>query len=367
MEALRRHLRSWTVRPVRFFAVVAAVALVAAGAERALVAWRSHPMAPASEARWIWAEGLLDGTEPVAFYALRDFELPAPATVELAIAADETYCVFLDGRRLGANSYRPGAEVDRYLVPDLAAGRHRLAVELRSRRGAGGLLAALRAGRGAPAADPVLVSDGSWRIHRGLHAGLFDPQVELPPGEPPQIWQRAPTGRWRMRPSNGVRPLESPPGERPEREFPTRVRRAVDRSHWRELQRWHRQFPDLGPRILLDWGREVVGFLELDAAPPAPPALAYFGAAPPDPEVQEPGEVVIFVPGSGQWRSAHARRFRYVLLVGVRPQTYVRLLPVEHAPAETFAPPPPNGGVYGIRPDPPKNGIVDEIWRRSRL
>lgn len=365
MAAFLTQLRSWTARPARFFAAALALAALAAGVERGIAAWRGHELEPGREARWIWARGVHQSPEPVAFYAVRDVDLPEGLdSARLSIVADETYCLYLNGRLLGAGSYRAGAAVDRYAVGDhLVAGRNRLTVELRSRRGAGGLLATLSPG----AADPreLLVTDGDWRIFRRHDRRLFEPDAPLPGSEPPQVWHRSPTGRWRIRPAERDRPIAYAGGAPRVRHPAVAVRKARDGARWIDITRPRRQFPVLGPRLLLDWGEEVEGFLELDlASPEPPPALAYFGAEPPEPDPRYADEVLIFVPGRAAWRSAHPRRFRYALLIGVQPRTRVRVLELDAGVAAELAPPPPEAGVFGVQPLEPQAAAVDGVWKR---
>ena len=92
----------------------------------------------------------------MAFYAVRDFELDSPpARASVRILADEAYILYVNGRRVGSGAYFAGAPLDTYpLDLVLRPGWNRVAVELRSGRGAGGLLCALFAGgRSRAAAD----------------------------------------------------------------------------------------------------------------------------------------------------------------------------------------------------------------------
>ena len=242
-------------RPGRFFLLALAGVLLLAVAER-----RVRSLRTASEAGrggcWIWAPGVARSPEPVAFFAVRDFELPAASGAALEIAADEGYELYLNGRPVGANSYRAGMAIDRYAVGDLLrAGRNRITVALRSTRGAGGLLAALVAG------DRTVVTDGEWRIFRRQEPELFDPDATLAIGEAPEVWQRSPTGRWRLRPAevDHARVFEGsgPPPNR----FPIRARSVHPEAPWKRLRRRQLQLPVRSSQVLLDWGREVEGFL----------------------------------------------------------------------------------------------------------
>ncbi|RMH20648.1 MAG: hypothetical protein D6696_07640, partial [Acidobacteria bacterium] len=175
--------------------MLALVMLVLVGLElgRATLRARRHDL---GGARWIWAPGvsLAKSPPPVAFYASARLWLPAPPRqARLAIVADEEYAAWLGDGWIGAGAYRPHGGVDVYEVADrLVAGENRIVVELRSSRGAGGLLAVLEAdGR------PLVASGAEWRIHRRWSADLWRPASPRPTGEAPRLWGRPPTGRWR--------------------------------------------------------------------------------------------------------------------------------------------------------------------------
>ena len=242
-------------RPGRFFLLALAGVLLLALAERGIRAF-STAREPGRGGYWIWAPGAAQAAEPVAFFAVRDVELPAASGAALEIAADEGYELYVNGRPVGANSFRPGMAIDRYAVGDLLrAGRNRITVALHSARGAGGLLAALVAG------DRTVVTDGEWRIFRRQEPELFDPDAALAGGETPAVWQRSPTGRWRLRPAEGDRArVFEGPGPAPNR-FPTRARSVHPEAPWKRLRRRQLQLPVQSSQVLLDWGREVEGLL----------------------------------------------------------------------------------------------------------
>jgi hypothetical protein len=144
-------------------------------------------------AKWIWAEGALERSEPLAFYAVRDFELDSPPQrASVRIVADEAYILYVNGRRVGSGAWYAGAPLDTYPIDLLLRpGWNRVAVELRSGRGAGGLLCALF---GDDERAPLIASDDSWRIMRDA-TGVVD-GTSASDGTPAQVWQSPPTGGW---------------------------------------------------------------------------------------------------------------------------------------------------------------------------
>jgi hypothetical protein len=213
-----------------------------------------------------------------------------------------------------------------------------------------------------------VVSNGSWQIYRRYHPELFRPAAELPAGEPARVWGPSPTGRWRVRPAEGLRPIPFRDGAPAERRAPVRMRSSQPGSPWFELTWPRRGFPRTGPQILLDWGREVEGFLYLDlTSDEAPPGLLYVGSEPPDPLAGRPDEVMIFMPGLAQWRDLRPRRFRYALLVGVEPRRQIEVRLVGPKVARRLTPPPPPAtGVFGVLPTRRHTAAEELVWRRLR-
>lgn len=308
--------------------LVLVLAGVAVALERGVHRWWGRGL-PTGDAAWIWAALPLSYTEPVAFWAVRDFRVgELPERAELAILADEEYVVHLNGRRVGSNRYAPGAPVDRYRVEGLLVpGGNRLAVELRSGRGSGGLLARLDLGGGRRA----VVTDETWRILRRHHPGLLRGWLPVgPPGddgvEAPYLWGRPPVGRW-GRPE-GVRDLAAAPGN----VAVCAPRAAVARQSPGAL------------RQVFDWGADVYGYLTLHLDPErvAEPAvgLLLVGAEPRrplrDPETALP---VVPLPGLPTWTDTVPRRFRYAAVTGLPTIVAAEVLPADPAAAASLPSP----------------------------
>jgi hypothetical protein len=334
------------------------------------------PRAPATgEAEWIWLEGPRMRRAPAAFYALRDVELaePAPAA-ELMVLADEEYQAFVNRRWIGFGAWRPGGTIDRYAVGELLRpGTNRLVIEVRSGRGAGGLLVSLvdpASGRVAAA------SDDDWRIAAHHADGLFEgwgPIAHLPRAV---SLGRPPTGRWGALEAGPLR--RSPPASGG-RLQPVRVR-PLGVGRWRP--------PVAGVRVprpargragvLLDWGRPVSGHLSIRLLTHdgLRTALLFTGTEPVDPlggigdgalgdhDGAVPDAAVIVIPGRRGWTDAVARRFRYVAVLGATPVVEAWVDP----PAEWEEVREPldgrREGVFGIAPPPLRTPVEDEVWRQ---
>ena len=334
---------------------------------RQLPALASRLFQPTGGAQWIWAERDRSDASPAAFFAVRDFDLEAPPErARLLVAADQEYVLHLNGKRVGSGEYEPGAGLDVYEVgPLLLPGGNRLVAELRSERGSGGLLASLVDGK---TGDPLLGTDARWQIVRRQQLGLVRGWLSLADAdaEPAHSWGYPPVGRWgppkegrekplfldlvgRPVPPASVRPVAVIPGRPPE-------------------------IPGAGPggsAILLDWGREVVGYLSLDvrADEKMGTALVFTSAEPPDPLAVRPSTVVLIAPGSRRWLDSRPRRFRYALVLGLKRPAAARLLPLAPGfPARTAAgllPPATDGQnprVFGIEAPPLRTPVEDEIW-----
>lgn len=352
--------------------VLAVLAVVAA--ELGMRAWLAE-RSPAAGAEWIWVEGRLPlYTGPRAFYAYRDFELgEASPEAELRALADGEYLVYLDGHRIGSNVYRPDAAMDRYRVGDLLEpGRHRLAVELRSGRGAGGLLLALvdpGSGRTLVATDP------SWRTFSHYHPGVLEGWLPMSAGTSALSWGPPPTGRWGWVELGPVWPrfaevagdLWTRRARLPERQSSA----APGREAWQPVTVTQDDPGGLGPVSRFDWGEEVTGYLVVEQASVLglPVGLGYLdvdlepGVRP---SLAMPADVeIVFLPGAALWRDAVPRRLRTLRILGLPALRRVWIEPVpEERLTELPEPPPPTPpGVFGLDPPPSRTPVEDEVRR----
>ncbi|HEV7784861.1 MAG TPA: hypothetical protein VGQ28_05960 [Thermoanaerobaculia bacterium] len=340
--------------------VTSLVVLVLALAARALPGARARSL-PTAAAQWIWKGIDWDDHQPAVFYVLRDFDLAAPpASARLLVTADEEYVLTLNGRRIGAGAFQPGAVLDVYEAgPFLLPGANRLMVEVRSARGAGGLLASL-----VDSAGHMLVgTDDRWRLFTGYELGLARGWLPLDRGVPVYCWGYPPMGRW-GRPRLG--PLKSLLGETAG--SPVAAVSAIPQPP--VLPAPAGRPP--GSPVLYDWGREVTGYVSLELAPmsaASPPAelgemqkaLLFTGDSPPDPLRSSPVTSILIAPGRQAWLDSRPRRFRYALILGLVPPASLTVLPVP----ETVVPPPAareERGVLGIVPPPLRTPVEDEVW-----
>jgi hypothetical protein len=340
------------------------VLLLAAGT-RIVSAVSARMTVPTGGAQWIWVERNRTDQSPAAFYAVRDFFLDAaPARARLLILADPEYILTLNGKRIGSGQYQPGgpARLDVYEVGDLlVAGGNRLLVELRSDRGAGGLLAALQDGDG----HTLVRTDGDWRIVSRHHFGLVRGLLPIGPDDdldslPAFSWGAPPTGRW-GRPEVGpvlprltglLQGTSLAAGRLPSRPIP-----GLPATSARHV-------------ALFDWGREVTGYLTLQmpVGEGLRKALLFTGDGLPDPLRDRPSGAVLAMTGRRSWTDAQARRFRYALVIGDRPAS-ARVLPVDPKWASARIKDSLAGGgrklegVFGLEPPPLRTPVQDEIWR----
>jgi hypothetical protein len=352
-SAVRSPRRRWGAIALTTTLIVLGLALAA----RALPGARARSL-PTAGAQWIWKDMDWDDHQPTVFYLLRDFDLAAPpASARLLVTADEEYVLTLNGRPLGAGAFQPGAILDVYEAgPSLRPGTNRLMVEVRSARGAGGLLASLMDGAGRM----LVGTDDRWRIFPGYELGLARGWLPLDRGVPVYCWGYPPMGRW-GRPRPG--PLK--PGLGEIAGVPVPAVAAVARPP--VLPTIPGRPP--GSPVLYDWGREVTGYLSLELAPAAEPAataemakaLLFTGDSPPDPLGSNPTASILIAPGGRRWLDARPRRFRYALILGLVPAASLAVLPV---PAAQVPPPqaPDPRGILGIVPPPLRTPVEDEVW-----
>lgn len=166
-------------------------------------------LATTGEAQWIWAQHRMSDNEPVAFFAARDFELPAKRYyTRLKVAADPEYELFVNGKEIAGRQTGVEPTLDLYDISSLVqTGRNRVVVAVRAPQGVGGLLASIDI---APETANWIVSDGSWTIYRRWHPDLPLRNVRDLPSQPPMIIGVPPVGRWNF-PTIVARTLEPPP------------------------------------------------------------------------------------------------------------------------------------------------------------
>jgi hypothetical protein len=340
-----RRLRAW-------LAAYLAVAVLALAAHfRPALRARSLPTAAA---QWIWKPMNDLDHNPDAFYAVRDFDLPAPpARARLLVTADEEYVVTLNSRPVGAGAFEPGVPLDVYEVgPLLLPGGNRLMVELRSGRGGGGLLASLVDGT---TGRQLMGTDGRWRIQPADQLGLARGWQPIRGGVPAFCWGYPPIGRWEAPKAGTARPLlgaETGPPLPAASMLPLALPPGLSDG----------QPP--GSPVLYDWGRPVEGYLTLEM-PPAKElgmALLFMGEAPPDPLAVRPTAPILVMAGKRDWMDARPRRFRYALVVGLKRPAAAAVRPVP--PGRVRPPQPAEDKVFGIAGPPLRAPVEDEVWSK---
>ncbi len=349
--------------------MVGAAALLALAAGQRLLDARRVRAAPTAGASWIWAADSAIDDGPEVFYAAREWQLAfEPTAAGIEILADEEYWLSVNGASVGAGRWAPGAPLDRYdLGGLLRRGSNRLVVELRSARGAGGLIALLTAsGEGA---TEVVGTDGSWRIVRQHQRSLFAPDEAAPAGRPPRVWGPAPLGRWGMPGAGRLDPRldELRRGRRPWR--PQQARLGPD-GPWQPAP-GGRSTRALGPWVVFDWGTEVVGYLSVGflAGEEAAHGLLWTASeesASPlgvDPQLDPYDAVILGAPGRTWWTDVRPRRLRYVYVLGLDQVTVAEVYPVrlDRAAPLLEAPPRP-AGLWGLPPPRLVTAVEHEIW-----
>jgi hypothetical protein len=332
------------------------IVLLLAVAVRALPRVRAAASLPTGDAQWIWKKLDRKDHYPVAFYAIRDFDLESPpARARLLVTADEEYVLTLNGKRIGAGAYEPGAPLDVYEVGALLfPGGNRLVVELRSACGAGGLLLSLQDGAGRD----LVASDEHWRLFPRHQLGLVRGWLPIGGGEPAFCWGYPPMGRWGQPRPGKPKPLLA-------REARPLLPAVSARPLTLDLGSRERLRPPGSP-ILYDWGHEVEGYLTLDLSPSREmgAALLFTGGEPPDPLRAKPTGSILILPGRRDWMDARPRRFRYALLVGLARPAAVAVLPVPPGEVRPAQPKKEDGMVFGIAGPPLRTPVEDKVWSK---
>lgn len=144
-------------------------------------------------AEWIWAPHKISRNTPVAFFAVREVDLPKyRAWARIKILGDPEYTLYFNGRQIGGRRVRDKLHLDIFDVSPLAHdGKNRIVVAVRSTNGVGGLLASVDI---APEAENIVVSGRDWKIFRKWNEALPFRDVGTPVG--PMSFGEPPAGRW---------------------------------------------------------------------------------------------------------------------------------------------------------------------------
>ena len=313
--------------------------LAALGAiERTGRAVVSRYLLPTAGAKWIWAPGTLERHQGLTFYAVRDFELDTPPERALVhVLADEAYLLYVNGRRVGSGAYAARAPLDSYPVGEaLRPGWNRVAVELRSARGAGGLLLAI-----VPEGtrEPLLRTGRDWRIFFDP-TGLLDGTRPVADGEPALVWQSPPTGGWGR-----------PRLTEPRAPFDDAVTRRAGRLE-PEIVTPRPLAPALAEgsgQPILDFGGPVSGYVLLEGLAAAPRRLRIeLGIERPNEDAVD----ILLAEGQGAWSAAEVRTLRYVAAHGLPEAASLGLVAVgpEHAAEAAERARLRSRGVFGVVP-----------------
>jgi hypothetical protein len=344
---------------------VLAVMLVMALGQRTIRRAVALIRSPVGAAQWIWAPRAGSRQSPLAFYAVRDFELSAmPDSALLLCLADESYVLHLNGQMVGAGRYSKAAPLDAYDVTALMRpGLNRLVVELRSSRGVGALLASLRIE--GPEETREITTGRDWRIFWRYRRTFFVPEDHLPGGAAVRVWGPPPAGRWRTPPSIRERPTFAAQVGQLAPVAPHRVWTWND-GEWKRERGYRpgRPVPLQGSVVLFEWEREVEGYLVLKQRRAGDlPALLFVGDSVPTPDDTPPSASVVFVPSKKSWQDAVVRRFRFALVVGLNSPLGATVQPVDEALMSELMVAPGPTGVFGLDPPLLRTPVEDEVWR----
>lgn len=181
-------------------------------------------------AEWIWAQHPMSAGTPLAFFAVRDVDLPERRYyTRIKLLGDPEYVLWVNGRIVGARRVGEERRLDQYDVSNLVrTGRNRIVIAVRSPQGVGGLLASLDL---APETENWLVTDGQWRIYRRWSDALLLRNPPALPWEAPMIVGEPPIGRWNYL-AMAMQPLATAEGEvlQPARQFEVTALRPAIRT-----------------------------------------------------------------------------------------------------------------------------------------
>jgi len=254
--------------------------------------------------------------DPIAFFATRDFRLPADRQyTRIKILGDPEYTLYLNGIEVGGKRVIDSHRLDVYDVSAIArTGKNRVVVAMRSANGVGGLIMSIDL---SPETENLIVTDSGWRIFRRWSPPLLARDVyELQP-EPPMSLGRPPMRRW-----NYLRKAPAPLFQPPQREVQPRqvISFATALPEFRTLEgvvvvgrRPVRATAyDFGP--LRGYGRISLpgGVGRTSQTISVRYANAPFELA----QVEGTTEEIVFAPGEESVIDPQKRAFRYIIIYG---------------------------------------------------
>jgi hypothetical protein len=267
-------------------------------------------------AEWIWDRHRVASGDPIAFFATRDFRLPAgrPYT-RIKILGDPEYTLYLNGVEVGGKRVAESRRLDVYDVSAIArTGKNRIVVAIRSANGVGGLILALDL---SPESENILVTDRHWQIFRHWSPLLLVRDLyELHPHAPMSLG-RPPMRRWNYL-TKSPAPLFTPP----EAEVPARQTTSLVTAlpEFRTLagvvvvgrRAVHATAYDFGPsrgygRISLSHGVSDTSQVISVRYANDPSELGL---------VEGSVEDVVFAPGEQSVTDPEKRSFRYIIIYG---------------------------------------------------
>src|SRR5438132_11911672 len=151
---------------VRRLTIVAAAAVIITFSLSRLWLLYAHKFYDVTgSAQWIWAQHQLSRDIPVAFFATREFDLPANRYfTRVKIAGDPEYTLWFNGTEIGGGRTADARALDVYDVTPLArTSANRMVIGVRSQDGVGGIIASIDV---APEVRNVVVTDSKWHIVR---------------------------------------------------------------------------------------------------------------------------------------------------------------------------------------------------------
>ena len=146
-------------------------------------------------AKWIWAQHRMSDNLPIAFFAARDFDLPAGRVfAHLKVLGDPEYTVYLNGKEIATRNVGEDRALDFYEIsPLVKTGRNRIVIAVRSPQGIGGLIASIDI---APEVANWVVTDADWKIYRVWSPEILIRDTPRVLSQKPVVIGEPPIGRW---------------------------------------------------------------------------------------------------------------------------------------------------------------------------
>ena len=139
--------------------------------------------------------------------------------------------------------------------------------------------------------------------------------------------------------------------------------RLLDSSEWRPLGQVDGDSAAIGDRVIFDWGREVVGYLNVTFEETAGAKALLWAGLEPTGSAGPVSTYLLKPNGRRSWTDSEPTRFRYLIVHSTRPITGARVFELDERARDLVPDVTPALGVFGLQPALSTPSVENEIRR----